>query len=363
MKSIHSFYSLFSGCGGADSGAKTAGLIPIGGIEIDPKIAAIHAHNFGRGVITSPIQDVDIAAIPDMDFLWASPPCPSFSVAKQDRQETPEDLLLAQRTADILKAKRPRWFALENVRGYADSQSLKRITRQLEAMGYAYNVLIVDAADFGVPQNRVRLILMATLDGCMSPLGATHSRLQGLWWPKWVGWYEAIADLLPSCKETCLTERQVQAYHRFAGQSALIDGKANKYGSSTTVASASTPSFAITASADRQVQRAVLMEGNKPSASREIVIKKGSSPSMTVIASLQGQSHCPKAVLVEARSTDYTPSKVRTLDYRCLARLQTFPDWFDWCGPVRKRLRSIGNAVPPLLAQRVVVSLVSGGCR
>lgn len=82
MDPMNSFFSLFSGAGGADCGAKAAGLTCVGGVELDPYPAALYEANFGHPLRQENIIDTPIHELPDMDFLWASPPCPSFSSAK-----------------------------------------------------------------------------------------------------------------------------------------------------------------------------------------------------------------------------------------------------------------------------------------
>jgi DNA (cytosine-5)-methyltransferase 1 len=313
------FFSLFTGAGGADCGALAAGLTPVGGIELDPYPAALYEANFGHPVRQENILDTPIAELPDFDFLWASPPCPSFSVAKIDSGETSTDIAIAQKVAEIIKVKSPQKFALENVRGYIRSKSFDAILAALE--GYNLHYAVYDAADFGVPQHRRRLILRASRDP-LKDLMLTHSKDGG---QPWEGWYDAVADLLPSCKQSRLTERQILALEKkgwypigtVTTQSkplaVLIDGKANSYGSSITTVDGDQPSYSITASSSKQLSRAVLVDS----------------------------------------------SDIRALDYHCLARLQSFPDWYLWGSRSGKNCRAIGNAIPPLFAKRVIESILS----
>jgi DNA (cytosine-5)-methyltransferase 1 len=400
-----SFFSTHSGAGGACLGAEMAGLQSVGGVEIDDYCADLHRTNFGNGIRHESILDTPIEQLPDFDFLWGSPPCPSFSIAKTDGVETHEDIAQAKKIADIIRIKKPRYFAIENVRGYVDSESFKIILLRIQSLGYNTHYDIYDAADFGVPQNRHRLILRAGRDPLLNLL-PTHSKTGGLWWQPWNNWYDAIAELLPSCKPSRLTERQVQTLkNKEWSGNILVDGKGNKYGSSYTASDSKTPSFTITANMDRNISRAVLVKrklgggGRSPKAllvggstnehrgaardklepsntitastdrqvARAVIIERtgygdrdpitlqSDEPSQTIRASVgcdeRGGFRSPFTALLES-------ADVRALDYRCLARLQSFPDSYVWGKSAGKNCRAIGNAVPVLFAQRIIESIV-----
>jgi DNA-cytosine methyltransferase len=208
-----SFFSTHSGAGGACQGAIDAGLVSVGGIEIDPYCVNLHRSNFGNEIRHESILDTPVGQLPDFDFLWSSPQCQSFSVAKTNGEETEEDIVQAVKVSDIIRAKKPRYFALENVRAYADSKSFHSIVSTLNGLGYNAHYAIYDTADFGVSQNRHRLILRASQDP-LKDLAQTHSRQGGLWWQPWNGWYDAVQDLLPSCRPSELTKRQIQALEK-----------------------------------------------------------------------------------------------------------------------------------------------------
>ena len=376
------FFSLFTGAGGADCGALAAGLTPVGGIELDPYPAALYEANFGHPVRQENILDTPIAELPDFDFLWASPPCPSFSVAKIDGGETAADIAIAQKVAEIIRVKSPQKFALENVRGYLGSKSSGAILAALE--GYNLHYAVYDAADFGVPQHRHRLILRASRDP-LKDLMPTHSKDGGLWWQPWNGWFDAVVDLIPSCKQSKLTERQILALKKkgWYGEAQRAIAVSSEYlqangkpgrsdampiGTVTTqskplavMVGGSTnehrgiaingiePANTITANTEKQVSRAVLVEGMQ-NCGREACVRGSLEPSQTVTAK-GSPSHLPRAVLVDS-------SDIRALDYRCFARLQSFPDWYQWGSSTGKNCRAIGNAIPPLFSQRVIESIL-----
>jgi DNA (cytosine-5)-methyltransferase 1 len=458
------FFSTHSGAGGACLGAEAAGIESVGGIEIDDYCVELHRTNFGDGIRHESILDTPIEQLPDFDFLWGSPPCPSFSTAKTDGVETPEDIEQAKKIADIIYVKKPRYFALENVRGYVESESFERIFLELQSLAYNTHYAVYDAADWGVPQNRHRLILRASRDP-LGNLSQTHSKTGGLWWKPWNGWYDAVSDLLPFCKPSHLTERQIQAlekkgwygdilrglavsseymgsngaigradelpietittqskpaavlveskqhsvsqnvvrrfdepsYTVIADQShppfavlvegkdspsrdrtlrnpeepcmtitanqggggrspkaLLVNGTGNNYGSSYTVCDGGTRSSPITANMDRNINRAIIIE-RTGYGDRDPITRQRDEPSQTIRASVgcdeRGGFRSPITAILES-------ADIRALDYRCLARLQSFPDSYKWGKKAGKNCRAIGNAVPVLFAQRIIESIV-----
>lgn len=214
MQQEYRYISLFSGGGGADIGVMQAGFTPVAANEYDPAIAEVYAQNIGPHVRVGDILEQDPHDYPPCDLLHASPPCPSFSVAKNGAHETPHDIALADKITKFIEALHPRWFTLENVMGYRKSQSFALITAQLTRMGYFWDWEICNSADFGVPQTRRRLVLRACIGGLLRPLPAPVP---------WVGWYEAIEDLIPTLPESHFAEWQLKRLPEELCQSTLLN--------------------------------------------------------------------------------------------------------------------------------------------
>lgn len=179
--------TLFSGGELFGIGARNAGYEHIWGIEKEDKIAEVARQN-GFWVQTGDVRHVEFSELRRPDHLHASPPCPNFSRAKQGAVETPLDLELSDAVCRALVEFTPPTFTLENVVGYRDSESFKRIGKCLQDLGYWWDATNINFADFGVPQTRIRLIVRASrglLMGYPPPV-------------KWKGWYKAIEDLIPS---------------------------------------------------------------------------------------------------------------------------------------------------------------------
>jgi len=170
---------------------------PIWAVEYDSKIAEVYAQNFPDSrIYNQPVQDVVFEGSQNADLIIATPSCKNASIAN-NKGEQPEDVQVASAIANIIHAKQPRIFLLENVRGYAKFTSFKLITEALD--GYYFTYQILNLKDFGVAQSRDRLYLIAAktfFPNIQPPKGRIK------------GWYEAIADLIPELPETELAPWQ-----------------------------------------------------------------------------------------------------------------------------------------------------------
>lgn len=187
------FASIFTGGGGADIGLMKAGLTHMWGIEYDEKIAAVANDNIGN-VICASVLDVDPSELDKPDWLHASNPCPNFSPAKKGGKESKNDLALANKCAEFVKELRPKVVSLENVRAYEKSESWRIIYNAMIEAGYTVQWSIINMADFGVPQKRIRMIAVGILGsyGLFMPPPATHCKGGGLWCNPWVSWDDVV---------------------------------------------------------------------------------------------------------------------------------------------------------------------------
>lgn len=164
---------LFSGCGGLTLGLQQAGFDVLGAVEADPLASATYSSNHkGVKLESRDIREVcprrfmsKLGLRPGgLDLLAGCPPCQGFSSlrtrngSRYNRDRRNELIYEMLRFADVLK---PKAIMLENVPGLAAYQPFKRLCAQLRARGYHVEFSVKDAADFGVPQRRRRLILLA----------------------------------------------------------------------------------------------------------------------------------------------------------------------------------------------------------
>lgn len=330
--------TIFSGFEGVGVGMRMAGITHAWGIEYDDQIAGIARQN-GFNVITADVLDVDPAGMERVDVLHASPPCPNFSLAKTGGKETAHDIKLAQQVADYLRALRPRYFTLENVWLYRNSQSWREIENALAELGYWGVVQKLDAADFGVSQNRIRMIARFALGEMVAPLTSTVTR--------WTGWYEAIEDLIPTLPETQFAPWQLKKMLETI-KTILIGNSLSGSGfTNLNIAESSDPAFSITTQMGRA--KAYLVDGdNARPDTGEPTVREAGQPSMTIRAQRQ-PTH--RAWLAQGKVVKITP--------RCLARFQSFPDSYELPEKSGLACKGIGNAVPPKLAQAIYAAMAA----
>lgn len=318
------FASLFSGFGGADIGAMDAGLTPMWGIEFDQKIAAVANQNLGDHVKVADILDCDPLDFEPVDVLHASPPCPSFSIAKTDGKETKHDVAMARKVAEFATVLQPAVVTLENVWGYRKSKSWAIIRDALTATGYWFDIAHINAADFGVPQSRHRMIVRA-IRGAMVPIlppAEPH-----------IGWYAAIEDLLDTLPDTEFAPWQLKRLPE-ALRSVLIGGRKE----------ATDPAMSVTAAASSDM-RAYLTTNSAYDGWDGT--READEPAFTTTTQHVGI----RAALV-------TGDRVVAMTPRCLARFQTFPDWYTLPKSRTLAAKGIGNAVPPLLMEKLYRQLI-----
>lgn len=157
--------SLFSGCGGMDKGFEDAGYKRVWANDFDADAQAVFKLNLGeidgRDITQVPVED-----IPECDIIIAGFPCQPFSNAGSRRGVYDERGELYLECLRIIESKYPRVVLFENVKGLLSSrhQSGKKlidvIKEDLEKIGYRVNYKVVNASDYGVPQNRERMILV-----------------------------------------------------------------------------------------------------------------------------------------------------------------------------------------------------------
>ena len=168
--------SLFCGAGGACLGLRQAGYRVIAGVDFDPLALATYAAAGGHAVqhmITegAPVPPEWVEPMTGLDLLWASPPCQPWSRAGKMRGAEDERDAWPATIAAVALLK-PRWFVAENVRG-VEAHLDEYVLPALRRLGYVVGWRCLNAADYGVPQTRQRVILVAGPESFRWPM-ATH---------------------------------------------------------------------------------------------------------------------------------------------------------------------------------------------
>lgn len=166
------------------------GLEIVAGIEYNKDIAEFSQKaNPDHQIINSDIRDVDFKKWRGIvDYIHMSPVCKNYSDAKAQRGEVEMDIETAKAVARSIREIDPGVVTVENVPKYMDSEAMRIITDQLEASGYKWDKRVYNSADFGVPQNRNRMLLRAVKKGELPAPPAPVAVKKG--------WWETVKDLM-----------------------------------------------------------------------------------------------------------------------------------------------------------------------
>lgn len=308
--------TFFSGAGGLDLGFHQAGFDVVWANEFDKTITPTLRHNFPHTTIDErSISEIEPEDVPDVHGIIGGPPCQSWSEAGAGRGL--EDLR-GQVFLDyirLVKAKRPAFFLAENVSGMLSSRhrgALNFLVEQMESLGYSFTYRLLNAADYGVPQDRERVFFV----GYSPAVGRTFEFPDGS--EARTTLRDAIWDLQDSAAPA--GTRAGDGPGGIKNHEYMTGGFSTIYMSRNRVRSWDEQSFTIQAGARH--------------------------------APLHPQA--PKMIKVEKDRQVFSPGHedlYRRLSVREAARIQTFPDDFEFrYSKVSDGYKMVGNAVPVRLA-------------
>lgn len=294
--------SLFSGAGGLDLGFIMAGHTIIWANDLYHDAVETYRNNIGCHIIEKDIHDIDSEDIPDCDIVIGGFPCQGFSVANTKRHTSDARNELYKQLLRVIRDKQPRFFVAENVKGILSLDNgavFKTILADFRELNYTVQYQLLNAADYGVPQKRERVIIVGVrndLNFVYHFPEKTHSRdgVGGL--SRWVSVEESIGHLPDPDRPNDLPNHVYSKYRlNFNGYI-----------------------------------------GHRPVAPDQ--------PAPTVTA--RGDDRGGVVILPH-------PNNRRRMTCRELASIQTFPLNFSFVGSISSVCRQIGNAVPPLLGRRI----------
>ena len=156
--------SLFTGAGGLDLGFEKAGFSVVWANEYDPTIWETFKHNFPTTKLDKrSVVDVPSSEIPDIDGIIGGPPCQSWSEAGAGRGINDKRGKLFYDYIRLLKEKQPKFFLAENVSGILHpkhKEAFENIIKEFENAGYNISCKLLNANDYDVPQDRLRVIIV-----------------------------------------------------------------------------------------------------------------------------------------------------------------------------------------------------------
>lgn len=294
--------SLFSGAGGLDLGFKLAGHEIIWANDLYEDAVHTYIKNMGDHIVMEDISKIDTSDIPDCDIVMGGFPCQGFSVANTKRHVGDERNELYKQLIRVIRDKKPKFFLAENVKGLTNLDHgavFKMILSDFEEMGYKVKYKIMNAADYGVPQTRQRVIIIGVRNDIeweyVYPM-QTHSKDGENGLKKWVSVSEALAHLPDPDEPNDILN------HEYSKYKLNINGYIGHR----------------------------LLDPDKP------------APTVTARGDNKG------GVVIHPH-----PNGLRRMSCRELATIQSFPIDYEFCGNNSSIYRQIGNAVPPLLAKAV----------
>ena len=303
---MKTFRTLCSGGELFGVGARAADWTHVDGYEIDPAIAVIARLN-DFNVRVADVTRIDYARLPAVDHLHASPSCKTASQANTAGGETAGDLAVADAICRAIRAHTGRTFSLENVWGYRKYESFDRILTTLRACGFGVHVAHVNAADFGVPQTRKRLILRAVRGIERVPgLRPTHGKRGGILLARWNGWYAAIEDILHTLPPTKPAPWQLARMPKQIRETMLIG--AGGYDGGIVARGADDPVFTIThggetgSTGNTAQLRAYLVQSKNTNQEWGDGMRDGDEPAFSIVTDPK-PSHAPKAYIVGGGNT------------------------------------------------------------
>jgi len=167
------FIDLFGGVGGFRYGIeKATDWKCVWYNEYDKYAVSVYNKQFNENWSPTDIRTVKVDDIPDFDVLCGGFPCQAFSIAGKRRGFKDTRGTMFFEIARILKAKRPKYLFLENVKGllnHSKGETFKVILQTLEELGYETQWMVLNSKFFGVPQNRERVFIIGNLRGERKP--------------------------------------------------------------------------------------------------------------------------------------------------------------------------------------------------
>lgn len=308
--------SLFSGCGGGDLGLEGGfsfldnnySKLPFKTIyanEIDDKIAEIYARNFDVTPDVRDIREVKNEEIPNHDILVGGFPCVSFSIVAQNpkrlgiKNDTSGKLFFEM--VRILIDKRPKAFIAENVKGLLSAnkgEAFSLIVSEFEKAGYTVSYKLFNAAEFGVPQKRQRIIIVGIRNDLNKQFEfptALYSETDSLFTPGFI-----------PLKSVIFPESEIAEKYYFS---------------------------------DRAVQG--MLNAKK-------AMNKGRAQNIEEPCNTVG-AHLAKVSLNSTDPVLKINDRYRRFTPREVARIQSFPENFELVRAEGTQYKALGNAIPPVL--------------
>lgn len=320
----YTYMDLFAGAGGMSLGFDNAGFKNLLAVEFNKDFAETYKKNFPRhNLIVDDIKNVteqqiyDIIKNEKVDVIIGGPPCQGFSIAGNIGRNFIDDdrNRLFKEFVRFVKIIKPRVFVLENVAAmerHNKGKTIKEIVSSFKEIGYDIKYKVLNAVNFGVPQERRRIFIVGTL-------GENNFE-----YPQEINKIVTVKDAIDDLPKLENGETSEIPNHTAMKHSAQMLEKMSYVSDGG--------------------NRNDIPENLRPKSgdSRKYIRYDSKKPSFCVTGDMRKIFHY---------------SQNRALTCRELARLQTFPDSFVFLGNTGKVQQQIGNAVPVLLASKIALQV------
>lgn len=363
---------LFAGAGGFSYGMEQAGIDVVAAIEFDKKIAKTYRKNHKSTIlINDDIRNIsvfknnslksieELVGFTEFDIIFGGPPCQGFSMAgkrirkKSDFFEDERNLLFLEFLRMVRDIK-PKLFIIENVPGilnFENGRVRDEIHEKFSELGYNVSSKVLSAESFGVPQRRKRAIFIGNRIGLESSnLFPEETHKKGSEITVW----QAISDLpsLQSGEGHELTE--------------YISAPNNEY--QMKMRSSSDGKFYNHIASIHQKKTLEILRLIKPGQTLRDLPKKYHTKSVHSGAYGRMVKDEPSYTLTTRINTPSVgrithPIDDRTITPREAARIQSFPDHYHFIGDITTIGMQIGNSVPPILAEKLGISIIEKAFR
>ena len=381
-----SVLDLFAGAGGLSLGFSQAGFNVEAAIECDAWASETYQKNHGQ----TRVYCLDITEEDDpffkqfkgVDAVIGGPPCQGFSISASNRRD-PKDKrnYLYKNFLNVVAIVSPKLILIENVKEFATKKDpsgekiLDTLENKLSLMGYRINGLLLNAKHFGVPQDRVRFFLLASkykkpivhqTHGLKNTLFNKYKPCLSLW--------DAISDL-PEVKPRQFKEGETFTYEKLPE---------NTYQKEMRKGSDLIKNHIPMRHTDRIIERlSKITIGTNVESIEEKHKPRKRGQIQEISGKTYSQNHrrlnpnVPgKTITASFYSSFIHPFQHRNLTVREAARIQSFPDWFEFYGLRTKlshkllnkkgiyhemhldQFNQVGNAVPPILAKVLANALL-----
>ncbi len=334
---------LFCGAGGLSEGFRQAGFRVLVGNDVDPFAReTFEATHPEATFLHGPIEKLEAADFlraakirkGELDCLIGGPPCQAFSVYNHQRGMHDKRSHLFREYLRIVKGLAPKWVVMENVTGITsvgDGRAVREIVAGLEELGYAVEMRVLKAEQYGVPQERRRIFFVGNRLGIPvrfpEPTHGTKGRP-----------FVTVGDALDGLPRLANGESSDKAKNHEAPQLAPVNLERMK--------------FIPQGGSWRDLPMRLLPDGMKRAKRSDHTKRYGRLSKRGLASTILTKCDLHWGAFIH-------PDQDRTITVREAARLQTFPDSFVFQGPRTEQYIQVGNAVPPLLGRRVAEALLA----